>query len=133
MTLQRGFSLVEVLVACAVAALLAALSWPSLAAHTQRSLRADAITALTRVQLAQERFHAGAGFYAADAATLRLPTRSDQGHYDVVVVGAGDRYQATATARAGGNQRADTACTQLSVSAERGFVTTGPDGRCWNR
>jgi type IV pilus assembly protein PilE len=131
--MQRGFSLVEVLVACTIAAILAALSWPSLAAHTRRHVRSDAIVALTRVQMAQERFHAGAGFYAADAATLRLPARSDQSHYDVVVVGAGDRYQATATVRAGSAQSADAPCQQLSVSAERGFVTTGPSGLCWNR
>ncbi len=131
--MQRGFSLVELLVACTVAAVLAALSWPSLAAHSQRNRRADAIVALTRVQMAQERFHAGAGFYAADAATLRVPALSEQGHYDLVVVGAGDRYQATATVRAGSAQSGDAPCRQLRLSAERGFVTTGPHGLCWNR
>jgi type IV pilus assembly protein PilE len=131
--MPRGFSLIEVMIACTLAGLLAALSWPSLAAHSRRHLRADAITALTRVQMAQERFHAGAGFYAADAATLRLPAHSEQSHYDVVVVGAGDRYQATATARAGSAQSLDSPCRQLSVSAEHGFVTTGPNGLCWNR
>jgi type IV pilus assembly protein PilE len=131
--LQQGFSLIDLLIACCLAGILAAVSWPSLAAHSQRSQRADAILALTRVQLAQERFHAGTGFYAADSSTLRLPTRSEQGHYDLVVVGAGDRYHATATARPGSAQSADTSCLQLSVSAERGFVSTGPNGQCWNR
>jgi len=66
--LRAGFSLVEVLIALAVAALLASLAYPSYVAQVQRARRADGTLALLELAHVLERFASERGTYAG--ATL---------------------------------------------------------------
>lgn len=63
-----GFTLVEALVAVLVAALLAVVALPGLAAQIRAARRAEAIAALLQVQQAQERWRAQCACYAASLA-----------------------------------------------------------------
>lgn len=128
-----GFTLVECLIACTVAALLAAVAWPSLRGHDLRAGRLDAVHALTRVQQAQEAHRSAHGLYAASLAPLRGTTAlSAQGRYTIDVALAGpEAYQATASAL--GPQAQDTRCTTLTLQVRQGFAQTGPDNACWLR
>jgi type IV pilus assembly protein PilE len=130
-----GFTLVELCVALAVAGLLAAISWPSLQSQVQRGRRADAVTALTRLQLAQEQYRAHHGLYAAQLAALRgVPARSGEGLYDIELLATGgDRYEARALPRPGSAAAADTACSVLSLQVRDGLAHHAPSARCWNR
>lgn len=128
-----GFTLVELAVVCAMVGVLAAVAVPSYQDHLLRSGRADAVDALTRLQMAQAQYHAAHGLYAAELAVLRgVPQpASARGRYTLALVATGEGYRATAVAQ--GRQRRDTECTALSVEVAQGFTHHGPSTRCWNR
>jgi type IV pilus assembly protein PilE len=131
-----GFTLVELMVVLCLAALLAAVAWPSFQAQLQRSRRADAVAALTRLQIAQEQHRAHHGLYATQLAALGgagVP-RSAEGWYQIELLDAGgDRYEARARALAGSPAAADADCPLLSLQVREGMAAHAPSARCWNR
>lgn len=131
---SRGFTLVELLVAMGLVALLAAISWPVMQERAQAARRADATLALERVQIAQERFRALHGIYTADGQALGVPLRSPEGLYELSLsTGPDERYAAVARPLAGGPQATDTQCAEITLDVVQGFASAGPDRRCWNR
>lgn len=125
----HGFTLVDVLLACAVAATLAGVALPSYRDQIVRARRADATAALQRLQAAQERLRSTAGTYSADFAALRLAPTSEQGHFTLVVELAGpEAYRARALPA-----QPDPQCPELWVDVNLGFAQPGPSARCWNR
>ncbi len=130
---QRGFTLVEMLTACALLVLLAAFSWPSLKGHDLQVGRVDAVQALTRVQQAQEQFRSAHGLYAAELSALAgAAPHSPQGRYAIQLVLDGpEGYRASAHAQ--GPQAADSACATLTLQVRQGFAQAGPEARCWLR
>lgn len=134
--LHAGFTLIEVAVVVALVGIVAAIAWPSHLAHLQRARRADAVSALMRVQLAQEQYRIQNGLYAPTLAVLRGAgaERSPEGLYDIVVQGASaEHFVVAAAARRDGPQAGDTACARLTLSLNQGMADFGPDARCWNR
>jgi type IV pilus assembly protein PilE len=128
-----GFTLVECLAACAIAALMAAVALPSFQGQALRTSRLDAVQALTRLQLAQEQYRAAHGLYATDLTALRgvVPV-SDQGRYTLSLALTGpDSYRATAQAR--GAQAQDGKCPALTLDVSDGWAQAGPSAQCWNR
>jgi type IV pilus assembly protein PilE len=133
---HHGFTLVELCVVLAVAGVLATIAWPALQSQLQRGRRADAVTALLRLQMAQENHRSNHGLYAAQLAVLvgAAAPRSSEGLYDIELIGSGgDRYEARATARAGSVAAGDTGCTVLSLQVRDGLADYAPSPRCWNR
>jgi type IV pilus assembly protein PilE len=134
---QRGFSLAECLVACAVVGLLACLALPSYREQQLRAGRLDAVDALTRLQVAQEQHRAAHGAYTHNMqALVGTAPHSRQGLYTLkLATGASqegyDTYAAVATAQ--GRQTRDTACAELTLNVRRGFPQEGPNLQCWNR
>ncbi len=129
----RGFTLVELLVAVALAALLLTLGLGGHRGHDLRAGRLDAVEALTRVQQAQEQHRSAHGLYASDLGALvgTAPT-SPQGRYAIAIDrSGGEAYRATAVAR--GAQARDTACATLTLEVRQGFAQAGPDAGCWHR
>lgn len=130
----RGFTLVEVMTACALACALAAVALPSYQQSLHQARRGDAVSLLGRVQAAQERHRAQHGFYTADLAALQLGARSEQGFYTLTVELSGpEAYRAVAAPAAGSPQAADARCPTLELSVAIGFAQQGPEARCWNR
>lgn len=132
----RGFTLVEAAIVCAISGVLVTLAWPAFRPALVQTGRADAVHALTQLQLTQARHHASHGLYAADTTALggAVAATSPQGLYDVTVdIASGDSYSASATARPGTRQAADTDCARLTVDVRQGFASIGPSPRCWNR
>jgi type IV pilus assembly protein PilE len=130
-----GFTLVELTMAAAVAAVLAAVALPSYRGHQLQAGRLDAVAALTRLQMAQERHRAAHGFYAGQLGALRgVDAVSADGRYTVALalVGA-EGYHATATPRPEGPQAGDRDCPALTLDVVQGFARTGPSARCWRR
>jgi len=133
---HRGFSLVEVCVVTALAAILATVAWPALRAQLIKSRRADATAALGALERAQARFHATNGLYAADWRSLGggATTVSPQGLYRLELqLGPGDGFTATARPLPGSPQAADHDCPALELRVVDGFARRGPDTRCWSR
>jgi type IV pilus assembly protein PilE len=132
----RGFTLAEACVVLAVVGVMATLAWPSLREPLLRSRRADAVTALMRIQVAQEGHRAHHGLYATDLGALRgaSGSRSPQGLYDIELRrDAPERYEARATARADAAMAGDAACRVIALQVTEGRADFAPTARCWNR
>jgi type IV pilus assembly protein PilE len=130
---SRGFTLVECLTACCMAAVLVTLAVPAFRSHDFRAGRLDAVEALTRVQVAQEQHRNAHGLYAGDLqALLGVSGRSAQGRFDIAVTLTGPQsYRATASAQ--GPQAGDQGCAQITLSVKEGYAQIGPNAGCWLR
>lgn len=110
------------MVALAVAGILAAIAYPAYTSHMQRARRADAISALTAVMQAQERFRSNSATYASTVGALGIDITRITPLYDVNLAGVGPDatfdvgYAATATPIAGGKQALDVTCKTLTVT-----------------
>ena len=119
---RQGFSLIELMVALAIAGVLAGIAYPAYTSHMQRGRRADAVAALTAVMQAQERFRSNSASYASTVGALQLDISKITRLYDVTLsgVGAGASfdigYVATATPVASGKQALDVTCKTLVVT-----------------
>jgi type IV pilus assembly protein PilE len=144
-----GFTLVDVIAALAIAALLACIAVPSYQAERVRTRRAEARAALLALATAEEGFHASCNAYAAvlddttesscDASSLRFPRIAGQGAYSLEVTSAdAAAWAAVATARAGGPQHTDTRCHALGLTSTGNRTARMADGtvnqaECWTR
>lgn len=130
-----GFTLIELAMVLAVAALLVTLALPAFTAPVAQARRGDAVAALTRVQMAQEQFRAQHGIYAADPQALNgVAMRSEAGHYELQLMRSDPlTYEAVASARADGAQAQDADCLQITLRVSDGLAEFGPSARCWGR
>jgi type IV pilus assembly protein PilE len=128
---RRGFTLVEVVIVLAIAAVLAGVAVPSLRSQALRSARLDAVQALQRLQSEEERYRAMHGLYSADLQSLRgVGVTSPQGRYALSVEVTGpDSFHAEAQAI--GEQSRDDACLRISLDVKMGYATHGPGPSCW--
>ena len=140
---SRGFTLVESMIAVAISAILASLSYPTFADQLRKGRRVDAIARLAQLQQAEERWRANNTSYGTLAA-LGIAAQTADGLYRLSVVDA----QATGyvvLAEAQGGQSRDAACRfmRLSVAGGNPVRNSGADAsvgnsavindRCWNR
>jgi len=138
-----GFTLIELMLAVAIIAVLAAIAFPAYTEQIRKSRRADAITHVSRVQQAQERWRANNPTYGT-LANVAVPASTSGGYYTLSVANT------TATgyevlAQAAGAQAADTACAFMRATLAAGNITraSGPtsavgngaaaNNRCWNQ
>lgn len=139
---DAGITLLELLIALAIAALLAAISYPSYRQQLLRAHRTEAIESLLAIAAAQERHHLAAGRYAetlaaAGGAGLSMQSATVSGRYDLQLEDtAPDRYVAVATPVAGGPQAADRRCARLAIQANGQRTAADAAGRdttpeCW--
>ena len=144
MRCANGFTIIELSVGLAMAGILAALAIPNYIEYTKRGRRADAVAALTQIQLAQERWRANNATYTTDLNALGATTTSPAGHYTLSIVAANAAgFQATATASSS-QQVQDTHCSTLRLTLAGGNLSYGSSdaanindasgaNRCWVR
>jgi len=139
----RGFTLIESMVALAVAGVLSSIAYPSVEAQVQRARRSDALVALLQAQLAEERHRANNAGYGS-LADLGLRDTSPAGHYRLQAAPNGSGgYELVAGALAA--QARDARCRYLRLSLVDGSLvyasgsdaTTANDAQanraCWSR
>jgi type IV pilus assembly protein PilE len=131
----RGFSLLELVVALAIVATLAALAQPAYRRLLLRAQRTEAAAALMQIAAMQERYHLQHQAYttaleAAPPAGLGLQALSVDGRYALAVTAAdAGGFVAVATAR--GSQADDVMCTSFTIDESGTKSSSGPD--CWPR
>jgi type IV pilus assembly protein PilE len=144
---QRGFTLIELMIAVVVVAILAAVALPSFMDSIRKSRRSEAFGALSNIQQAQERWRANNAAYTAEmgASGLNIPTTTANGYYTLQVTNvSATGYRAIATAVSGKSQANDGNCAQLGVQLAGGNLTYGGSSTsgtlsyaatnpCWSR
>lgn len=134
----RGWSLIELMAALSIAAVLATLALPAFRQHVLRGYRGEARQALLALQLAQERYRSQHASYATDLPTLGVKATSPGDRYGLRIVDAGPLGY-TLEARALGPQLADRECQRFVLrqfGAQPSFSATDADGQdrvqtCW--
>ena len=120
MRASRGFTLLDVLVALAIAAVLCAIALPTFDAALRKARRADALVAVVQIQAAQERLRSRTPRYG-DMAEIGAVAFSQAGHYRLQVTAFdADGYALLATAI--GPKAGDSTCRYLGARAV-GLVT----------
>jgi type IV pilus assembly protein PilE len=123
-TPASGFTLVELMVALAIVAILASIAVPMYSKQVQKSRRVDARTAVLDLAGREERYLSTAGSYtnvAANVGYTALPVVVGSGYYQVAVnvpvvaAGVQPTYTVSATVVAGSTQVKDLQCQYFSV------------------
>jgi type IV pilus assembly protein PilE len=138
---QRGFTLVEMMIAVAVAGVLSGVALPSFQGVLHQSRRSEALVAMMQVQAAQERWRSNHRSYGS-LADIGIATTTSGGHYTLQVADAGEEgYDVLATAA--GTQSRDATCRVLRLRLDGATVSqaSGTDAlvanppaknrRCW--
>jgi type IV pilus assembly protein PilE len=139
---SAGFTLVELVVAMVVAAILAAIAIPSYTKYVRESRRTDAKSALLDLASLEERYFSTTNTYSTATTDLGYsgswPVTVGSGYYTVAqptVVGATTTAAATysLTATAIGTQANDTQCLTFTLtSAGVQSATPDPTNTCWH-
>jgi type IV pilus assembly protein PilE len=147
---QSGFSLIEVMIAVVIVAVLAGVAFPSFLDSIRKGRRSEAFTALSAIQQAQERWRANKSSYASDLtsaapAGLGLAATTPGGYYSITLTNVGDTgFEAVAVAVTGTSQANDGACAKLAVQLDGGNIryasatsagtlTYASSDKCWGR
>lgn len=141
---DRGFTLIELMIAVAVVAILAAVAFPSYQDSVRKTRRADGKAALERVAALQERWFTENNTYTNSVNNLGGSggvLNSTEGFYSITVATAGCTpvapstyigcFQLTATAI--GAQASDAKCATFTLdeTGDRNFTGTGTATDCW--
>lgn len=141
--LSAGFTLVELLIAIVIVAILSAIAIPSYRSYVLRARREDATSALMRVQAAEEKFFLQNNAYTANLAGappagIGIGATSDNGYYALALAltNGGAGFTATATPTATGGQTDDAKCATYTIDQTGNKTATGtdptPNQTCWH-
>jgi type IV pilus assembly protein PilE len=113
----RGFTLLEVMIVCAVVAILAAIAFPSYQLAVQKGRRADATSSLMDLANRMQRYYSENNTFAtATIANVGASSTSPQGYYTLSITAqAANTYTIQATRVA--PQTADTRCGDLTLTS----------------
>lgn len=134
--LIRGLTLIELMIAVAIVAILAAVAYPSYVDSVRKSRRADAMGSLMQIQTEQEKLRANCAQYAgvltgtracgSDTSTtiIGLSSATTLGGYYTLSLSSVSATGYTATATATGSQTNDTTCRTFSITVNGLNVST---------
>lgn len=136
--------MIELMIVVAIVGILAAIAYPSYTDSVRKGRRAEAITALYGVQLAQEKWRANNTLYTTILSNLGFSTanipNSGTTYYRLAVPAAtGTSYTATATAQSAGGQNQDKAngvsCATLTINESKPVYGAGSPNQaaCWGK
>ena len=112
----RGFTLIELMICVAIVGVLSSIAYPAFSSTIASTRRSDALLALMKVQLLQERFRSEHPSYG-DLSQLGLGSASPSRHYDIAVLSpSADGYVVHASAI--GSQQQDTRCQHLRLTVD---------------
>jgi type IV pilus assembly protein PilE len=141
---SAGFTLVELIIAMVIAAILAAIAIPAYSSYVRKARRTDAKSALLDLASLEERYFSVNNSYTTDSASLGYPGGNNwpyavgSGYYTisqptVAVATAAAAATYTLQANATGDQTKDTLCTTFTLtSAGLQTSTDTTNNSCWH-
>ena len=134
-TRSNGFTLIEMMIAVVVIAILAAIALPAYQDYVRKARRSDAMDALLLIQNLQERYRANNPTYGT-LAQIGAETTSLENFYNIAVVGTPNAVAYQVTATGVGDQANDavgaTSCSPMTITVSaanpRGAKTPAV---CW--
>jgi type IV pilus assembly protein PilE len=132
----KGFTLIELMIAILIIAILATIAYPSYVSFLLKSRRSDALATLAQDQIMLERCYAQNFSYSQPCNSLpAFPQISAQGFYSITLTNLGaTTYTLTATPI--GSQTEDTTCAGMTVDQANVKTAVDADGNaetsCWN-
>jgi type IV pilus assembly protein PilE len=147
---QSGFTLIEMMIAVAIASLLIAIAFPSFMDAIRKSRRSEAFATINAVQQAQERWRSNHSTFAAALSDLGISATTSNGYYTMSIddtdggTSFASSYSVTATGVDGKSQASDSDCTRLRSRVQGGNILLGSataggafsevaGNRCWSR
>lgn len=137
-----GFTLIELMIVVAIVGILAAIAYPSYTDSVRKGRRAEAITALYQLQLAEEKWRANNAAYTSTLSDLGIAATvpaSGTAYYDIAIAAGanGTSFSATATAKSTGGQNQDKAsgvlCTPLTINQSGPDYGSPSKAACWGK
>lgn len=124
--LQKGVTLVELLMVVAIIGILLAVAYPLYTDHLRETRRTDAMIALSSAAAAQERWYTVNHAFTSNMANLG-GTDSPEGFYSLSVTANSSTFTLTATAKTTEVQASDTGCTSMTIDQLGRKLPSG----CW--
>jgi len=129
---RRGFTLLELMIVCALVAIVLAFAIPAYQSYVQRAYRGTAVEALLSAAACQERIHAHDFNYDTNRC-LPPPNKDDKYGFEFEPAHQAGVDSYTAIAQPLGAQSAD-ACGSMSLDQNGNRSISGPQDqlrRCW--
>jgi type IV pilus assembly protein PilE len=129
---SRGFSLIELMIAVAILAIIISIALPGFLDSIRKGRRSEGFAALAAVQQAQERWRGANAVYADNLTAaptavppgLGIPATTANGRYTLALTNAtATGYEIEATAA--GSQLSDTRCKKLAARQVGGQLGYG--------
>lgn len=126
-----GFTLIEIMIAVAILAILAAIAIPTYGRYTERARRAQAITLIGDMQLRLERWRADNPSYDVESGTAGFGSYPSTENYTISLTDA-DAVGYTLTAEGRNQQANDETCSSVSVTMADGEISKAAgQEECW--
>lgn len=138
---STGFTLIELIVAMAIIAIVSAVALPAFQDSVRKSRRADAHSALLRVATNQEKWRANNSSYTEDLTKLGFSAASNanstDGFYTInITAGSGTAmgFEAKATPKSGTPQANDTCTADNLIITQNGpKISSAQQRTCWGK
>jgi len=121
-----GFTLLELVIAMVIGAILVAVALPAFMGSIRKGRRSEAMTALTALQQEEERWRSNNQTYTATLGSsgLRVTSPSSPGGYYTLAISGNSETGYTAVADGtASSQAGDGECAKLAVKVDRGAIS----------
>ena len=133
--MQKGFTLIEVMIVVAIVGILSAIAYPSYAEYIRRGHRAEARAGLLQGAQWLERAATATGTYPLTAAFPATLQTVPNNRYDIAAVSNGTTFTLTATPKGAqtGDKCGNYTLTNTGLRGANGATTGDIVTECWGK